>query len=452
VTTVTALTLKQRILRAGGWTMAGSAVSLSVRLGSSLIMTRLLIPEMFGVMAIATVVLAILHMMSDLGIQQNIVQSRRGEDPAFLDTAWMLQIARGLVLWFVALILSFLLALAVSNNLVPSKSVYAAPILPWIIATSTFSAVISGFQTTGVALAIRKLEQSRLVKMDVISQLTSLACMITAAVATRSIWALVIGGLAGPLTSVILGHTWLRLHRNRFRWEAAAWHELFHFGKWAFLSSILTVLSTNGDRLLLGGYVDTEYLGIYAIAATLLISIEAGVAGVLMAVSLPALSEVVRTAPERLRDVYYKLRVPVDLIMLFFGGALAVAGTTLVDILYDDRFAHAGVILQVLAISFFATRFNISYQIYVALGRLRHLVTINFVRCVAMFVAVPLAFSYGGSQGAVWAIALHGFAMIPLVLWINARLGVLDIRREVLVLLAFPAGMLAGRVLTSIFQ
>jgi O-antigen/teichoic acid export membrane protein len=80
--------LKQRILRAGSWTLAGQVLSQVIRLGSNLVMTRLLAPEMFGVMSIAITVGMILGMLSDLGLNQNIVQSKRGEEPAFLDTAW----------------------------------------------------------------------------------------------------------------------------------------------------------------------------------------------------------------------------------------------------------------------------------------------------------------------------------------------------------------------------
>jgi O-antigen/teichoic acid export membrane protein len=88
-------TLKQRALRAGGWSIAGYGLSQTIRLGSNLVMTRLLAPEMFGVIAIAMMVTVILSMLSDIGLRQNIVQSRRGDDPAFLDTAWVVQVVRG---------------------------------------------------------------------------------------------------------------------------------------------------------------------------------------------------------------------------------------------------------------------------------------------------------------------------------------------------------------------
>src|SRR5688572_2933464 len=95
--------LRERVLRAGGWTVAGFALSQAIRFGANLVMTRLLVPEMFGVMAIATMVMYGLALFSDVGLRQSVVQSRRGREPAFLDTAWTIQIARGFVIWGAAL-------------------------------------------------------------------------------------------------------------------------------------------------------------------------------------------------------------------------------------------------------------------------------------------------------------------------------------------------------------
>ena len=78
-------------------------------------MTRLLVPEMFGVMAIAMLVMMGLAMFSDLGLTQNIVQSRRGSESAYLNTAWTIQIIRGLLLWLLAPCIS--LAVFAANHL-----------------------------------------------------------------------------------------------------------------------------------------------------------------------------------------------------------------------------------------------------------------------------------------------------------------------------------------------
>ena len=91
-------------------------------------MTRLLVPQMFGIVAIATLVQICLAMFSDLGLNlKNVIQSKRGSDPAFLNTIWVTQIIRGVVLWFLALIISLLLFIANRVGIIPANSVYADP-------------------------------------------------------------------------------------------------------------------------------------------------------------------------------------------------------------------------------------------------------------------------------------------------------------------------------------
>lgn len=441
------VSLKQRVLRAGGWTLAGYGVTLAIRLGSTLIMTRLLAPEMFGVMAIASMVLTILSMMSDLGLRSNIVQSPRGEDPAFLDTAWVVQIIRGVVLWAVASLVGLGLYLGNLGGAFPPSSVYASPVLPLVIVVGTFSAVISGLAPTGIALAQRYFDQKRLVQMELVSQLVGFVFMVAAGMATQSIWALVAGGLVSATTSTILSHWWLKMHRNRFRWDRSALRELMGFGKWTAVSSVFTVLSLNGDRLLLGGLVEADVLGMYAIATLILGTIEGALGRFFGAVSLPALSEIARTDPARLREIYYRLRVPGDLILLFSTGALYVVGQHVIDLLYDPRYAAAGGMLQVLAFSYFSARYNVAYHVYLAVAKPRYLAAINLVRCVSLFAVVPVAYAFGGAQAAVWGIALHGLAMIPFLIGFNVRLGLNDTRRELMVLVALPAGFACGYAL-----
>jgi O-antigen/teichoic acid export membrane protein len=440
-------TLRQRVLRAGGWNLAGYGLGQAIRLGGNLVMTRLLVPEMFGVMAIATMVTVILWMLSDIGLHQHIVQSRRGEDPVFLDTAWVVQIVRGVVLWLIALILSLALHRANLGGMLPAKSAYASPVLPFVIAVSSLSALIAGLQSTKIATAHRSFDQKRLMQIELISQIAGLAVMMALGLMSRSIWALVAGGLVASLTMTTLSHTWLGGHPNRVRWEMQALRELIGFGKWIFVSSAVYVFVTNGDRLLLGGVLDASVLGLYAIAASIAGTIETGLGRLFMAVSLPALSEVARNEPSRLREVYYKLRVPGDLLLLFLAGLLLAAGQRVIDLLYDPRYAAAGGILQVLALSLFAARYLVAQQLYVAVGIPRYQTVINVVRFISLYSLVPGLYYLGGAQAAIWGIALHALPTVPFVYRFNATLGLNDARRELMVLVALPVGFLCGSAL-----
>ena len=439
--------LRRRVLRAGGWVFAGYGVSQALRLASNLVMTRLLVPEMFGVMAIATTVMLTLLMMSDLGLRQAIVQSRRGEDPAFLDSAWAVQIVRGVALWGLALALSGALHLANAHGLVAAHSVYASPVLPLVIAMSSFSCVILGFQSTRIATAHRGLEQKRPVQIELVAQLAALLVMIPLGVATRSIWALVAGGLVASLATTALSHAWMHGHANRFRWERAAVAELIGFGRWIAASSALYVLAANGDRLLLGAFVRADVLGLYAIAMLFVGAIEGGISRLFQHVSLPALSEIARGDRSKLRAAYYHLRLPGDLALLFVAGALFAAGQRLIELLYDPRYADAGGMLQILGLSLVALRYGVANMIYVAVGMPRYQTIINAVRFVSLYSLVPVLYFLAGTQAAIWGIALHALATVPLVHYFNARFGLNDWRRELLVLAALPAGFVCGALL-----
>lgn len=441
-------TLRQRVFRAGGWSFAGYGLSQVIRLGSNLVMAHLLAPEMFGVIAISITVAVILTLLSDIGLQQNIVQSRRGDDPAFLDTAWVVQIVRGGILWLIALLLSIALYYANLRGVFPAKSVYASPVLPLIIAVSSFGVVISGFASTKMATAYRHFNQQRVVQIEVVAQLAALTVMITIGVASRSIWALVAGGLVASLMTMILSHVWINGPRNRFRCEKNALRELISFGKWILVSSAVYVFAVNGDRILLGGYVDAHTLGLYAIAILIVGSIEGILSRLFATVSLPTLSEVARNNPARLRDIYYKLRIPGDLLLLFLAGLLFAAGHLVIDLLYDSRYSAAGAMLQILALSLFAARFGVAHQIYLAVGMPRYLALINTVRFLSFFTLVPTLYYLAGVQAAIWGIALHGLATVPFVYYFNEKLGLNDFRRELMVLIALPIGFLCGNAIT----
>jgi O-antigen/teichoic acid export membrane protein len=438
------LTLKQRAIRAGVWSFAGFGLSQAVRLGGSLVMTRLLVPEMFGVMAVVMMVTAIISLLSDIGLSQHIIQSRRGADPAFLDTAWVVQIIRGLVLWLIALVMGVAVHAAGVAGLLPGESVYAFPGLPTIIAVSSFSVVIQGFQSTKIATADRSFNQKRLAQLELVVQVAGLAAMIAIAWASRSIWALVAGGLVSSLVKTALSHAWMSGHPNRFRLDSGALRDMLRFGKWIFLSSAVGVLAANGDRLLLGGFVDPHVMGLYAIAGLIIGAIEAGVTRLFATVSLPALSEIARNDAARLREVYNRLRVPGDLALLFLAGLLFAAGPQVIELLYDPRYAQAGAMLQVLALWFFTSRYGIAQQLYLAVGLPRYVAAVNAVRMVALYALVPPLFSVAGVEGAIWGIALHGLATLPFIYRFNRKLGVLDVRRELTVLAALPAGYLCG--------
>jgi O-antigen/teichoic acid export membrane protein len=440
------LPLKRRVIAASAWSLGGYGVGLAIRFGTNLVMTRLLVPEMFGVMAIATVVMVGLAMFSDLGLGQNIVQSRRGGDPDFINTAWSVQILRGFVLWAFALGMSLAILLADRYGLVPGDSVYADPSLPLVIAVLGFGTVIGGFQPMRFAEASRNLALGRITQIEIASQLCGLACMLVWAAFDRSVWVLVAGATAAGVARNILGHVWLPGTKNRWHWDKGAFAEIFHFGKWIFASSILGFLVGNSDKLLLGWMVDSSVLGVYAIAFLMFSAVEQIISRIITGVAFPALSEVARSERD-LKAAYYRFHAVVASIAYFSAGALVTSAPTLVGVLYDARYADAGWMLQILAAILLVLPLQIAVQCFVVLGVPQLLTRTLIVRLAALIAAMPIGFALFGLSGALWGIVVSQFAAFLTLALFTSKLGLLHLGKEMVALPVMLVGACAGKIL-----
>lgn len=441
------MSLTRRVLRAGGWVGAGQLFSYALRLANTLVMTRLLAPEMFGVMAVVTIVITIMWMLSDIGLHPSIVRSDRGEERDFLDTAWTVQIVRGLLLWFAAALVALVLHLAGGQGLIPAGSTYAEPMLPILILVSALASVITSFQSTNLFLAYRRLDMGKVVLLDALVQFVGIVVSVAIAWHWRSIWSIVGGTLASAFAQMLLTHHMLPGQGNRLRWERRALDELAGLGRAVMLSSTIGVLAMNMDRILLGGLVGPDRLGLYSIALTLSGVAFSIIARITSTVSLPALSEVLRRGEAEFRVAYFRLRRVSDITMLAAGGLICALGEILVRVMYDARYQDAGAILSILGLSLLGSRYAIMQQVYLALGRASCLVWLNGVALVALLVLVPTTYAVFGFHAAVAAVALKDLATLPLVFYFNRRHGLNDFGYELRVLLVAPLAYATGRLL-----
>ena len=444
--------LKSRMISASVWVVTGSVAANVIRLLSNLVLTRLLFPEAFGLMMIATTVSVIVWMLSDVGIQQSIVRGPRSEDPVFLDTAWAVQIVRGAVIWFAACGIAFGLHMAVLWGWVSAHSTYSDPLLPWVIAVNSFTSVISGFNATDVASANRRLNLKPMVALDLTTQLFGTLLMIGLAWLLKSVWALVISSLASALLYAFLSHRVFRIHRNRMRLDRPALQELIAFGKWLALSSAVSVFVSNGDRLILGALVNPEILGLFAIAGALAGVLGGVIQSLFAQVMLPAFGEVVRDQPSRVAEAYFRLRWRIDPLILCASGALFALGPLIISVLYDTRYQAAGQMLQILSLGLIVGRFFMVQQVYLALNEPRYQVALNLLRLLLVAIAVPGAFQLYGFTGALVAIALRDLAVVPLLFWFNSKHGLNNFRLESLWLLFWPAGWCAGAATLAVHE
>ncbi len=436
--------LKQRVLTASAWSMAGYGTALVLRLLGNLIIARLLSPEVFGIMAVATSIQLVIALTGDIGLRQAVIRSPNIRDPRFLNTAWTVQILRGLSIWTLCVLAAGGLYLLDRAGAVAANSVYGNEILPPVIAVISFAIVIDSFQSMKVMTMGRSLSLGRLTIIELIQMVIGLCVAIGLAWSTRSIWSFVASSLVGSILNTLIGHLWLPGGRDRIGWDRSALKELMQFGKWASISSFVGVIASNGNRLLLGAWLTPTSLGQFSIASNLSSVID-GVGGRLFgAVSLPALSEIVHDQPHRLREVFYRMRRGADAAYIGSAGFLFACGNAIVGLLYDARYAPAGPMLQLLSFSLLFSRYGIVQDVYIALGKANYLTAINTTKLISLFVIVPLLYYLFGPTGAIFGVVLHLAPTVPLIFWLNRSHALNDFKFEVLMLGLWPVGWLAG--------
>ena len=411
--------LDKLFARGSAWALVNYVVGSAIRLGSNLILWRLLYPQAFGLMAIVNVFIQGLAMFSDIGIGQSVVQNSRGEDPRFLDTVWTLQILRGLSVTAFACLAAL-----------PVARFYGQPELTGLIVVVALGGAIAAFNSTKLFTASRQLAIGRLTLIDIASQATSLVVMIVWAFATRSVWALAVGSLVSPAVRLYLGFAILPGHRNRPRWDGDSVRAVSHFGRWIFVSTVLTFLASYSDRLIFGRLISMERLGVYSIAMVWVTFPVYIIGHLVNAVMFPVFCRVAEREGS-IAEPFGRLRVSLSFACAWMFSCLVAGGPSLVHLLYDARANEAGLVIQVLAAgSWFACLESMNEAAILALGKTKQLAYGQLGKVIAMAILLPVAAWSLGFIATVVAFSLSEIARYTVSVRACMRSGLRPLRQD----------------------
>lgn len=400
--------LVMRALRSAVITGSGFVAHQVIRLGSNLILTRLLFPEAFGMMALVTVFLVALSMFSDLGVGPSIMGSARGDDQDFLDTAWTIQIGRGVILWLMALLITW-----------PVAHSYGEPDLTKYLPVAALSLIIQGFYPTRRETANRHLRAGRLTLIELGAQLAGITVGIVLAWLTQSIWALVISGVVSSLALYAGLALFLPGTPNRLRWEKEAAAELINFGKWIFLSTFMGFAIVQGDKVILGGLLDLGTFGLYNIA-WFLASVPLSIGGMVMGrVLIPVYRESPPgAAPENFTRIRNMRAIAMSVLLVMVAG-LAFPGQWLVGLLYDPRYQAAGAMtVLIAAVQVPALVIMTCEHAALAAGDSRRYFVFTAIRAATVTGGILAGWAVAGLPGAVVGQALGQLAAWPALGWL----------------------------------
>lgn len=403
--------LLSNAVRSAFWVVIGSGSGQIIRLLGNLVLTRLLFPEVFGIMALITAVIIGLGQLSDIGLRQSVINSERVDDKEFMCTAWTIQVIQS----------SFIASMAIALSY-PVAYFYDEPVIAPLMITVALSYFIQGFRSIALLAYDKRMQLKTQMLSDISVQLLSLIVVIAIAYLTESIWALAIGQLVGASIHVFNSYYFFDGHFSKFRWEKSSVLRIVGFGKWILISSIISYMTNQGDKLILGIYLTMGQLGIYSLASNW----SSIVALVSFGLSFRVLHPYFKNALATHEDFkkIYTIRTSMNLAYCMVCLLLAIFGDILIEYLYDDRYIEAGWMLQILALGQVARSLTYTMMPFI-LATGDSLSQMRFSLFDALILASCLFAGgyFGGATGIIIAYTISMIISHPIILFFASRHG-----------------------------
>lgn len=393
------MSLGRRMANGATWMVALRFFKRSIGIVSTIVLARLLVPEDFGIVAMAAALMTLVVMFSELGVDTVLVR-KPTVDNVDLDSAWSLQVTLG------ALQALMLLALAA-----PMAQFYDEPRLEPLIYVLSLAVFIQSFRNIGIVAFRREMTFNKEFILGGSVKATSFIVTVPLAVILQSYWALVMGIVASKVAHVGLSYA---MHPYRPRWSRERWRELFGFSKWLLINNALQFLTQRGPIFVLGRLGGAQSAGIFHIAYDLAMLTTSELVTPINRAMLPGYARM-NSGEGRLTDGYLDVLGIVAVIALPCGLGIAATATVLVPFALGQQWnvavpvvetlASAGAIMCLLANTAPA---------FLALGRPSLVTFLGVIRNLVLLPGLIFGALHSGINGVATAILATTILMAPL--------------------------------------
>lgn len=373
-----------------------------VAYGKIAILARILSPEQFGLFGIAVLALALLEILTETGINVFLIQEKKKIDE-YLDTAWIISIARGIIISALIVVSAGLVANFFNNP----------EVKPLIILISAVP-LIRGF----INPAVVSLQKDLRFRSEFYLRTTIFAIdtVVSVAIAlhSRSAASLVYGVAAGAIAEVVLTHL-LITPRPKLAFSSAQTGKIIKRGKWITLAGTSNYLVEHADDAMVGRIVGTSSLGIYQMAYKLSLLPLTEVTQVIGKVSFPVYVKISGDI-NRLKKAFIKTALATTAIATLMGLVLFLGSGLIVRIILGPAWTEAIPILRVLSIfGVLRAASSVQFVLFNSLKKQRLVAISLLIEFAALFaVLVPLITRHG-TIGAAYATLFAVIVPMPFI-------------------------------------
>src|SRR5271157_5606949 len=284
--------LKERTIRGGSARICSQGANFLLRVGSLMVLARLLEPKAFGLVGMVTAFTGVLSLFRDFGLSAAAVQHANVTEEQTSSLFWI-NVATGLVLGLATVCLAPAIG-----------SFYHEPRLVWIATVISAGFVFNGAGVQHSATLQRQMRFTALSLIDTVSLIVSSGVAIGVAIAGYGYWALVSMAVCLPLSTTIglwLVSGWVPgMPRRR-----AGLRSMMRFGGLMTLNGLVVYVASNFDKVLLGRFWGAEAIGLYGRAYQLIRIPIDNLNGAVGEVAFAALSRI-QNDPDRLKRYFLK--------------------------------------------------------------------------------------------------------------------------------------------------
>lgn len=235
------------------WTLLTYAGNKLITVGTTLVLSRLLVPEEFGLVALATLAVTFSNVLRDLGLGAALIV-RQDLDRTAQGTALTMMLALGIVV---------ALGLAAASPLLAKA--FDEPRLDEVVAVLSVAVFIGGFAWFYETLMQRELEFRRRFVALLTQSVSYATIAIVLAAAGAGVWSLVVGQLSGYLVLSVAVYT-LAPYRVRPTFERKAARDLLGTGIGFMAQGGLAAVQQNIDYIAVGRVLGANPVGLYSMA------------------------------------------------------------------------------------------------------------------------------------------------------------------------------------------
>lgn len=400
--------LRAKILTSTKLNTLAYTSGVGLKLVSTMVLTRLLAPEIYGVFAVVMVYLYVLTMFSDLGVRSLILTKEGEVEDDFLRTCWTVSVLRGCFICVLSCSVAGLIAAMQGMGIFSEGNPYASSVLPWALAALGVTMIVQGMQSPMLFMQERIMAFGKVMALNIVLDVVALVVTILLAFYLRSVWALVLG--TATRTTLYSIASFLLFKGPPMRWCLNRSHlsTVIDRGKWIIGHSAMTAITQSGDRLVLGFVMSSSTFGFYFIARQLVGIVESFLISLDQRIGLQVFTELQKTDTETFRRKYYKFRFFFDAMSGLSAGGLIVLMPLIVLILFDDRYLDVAPIGEILVWSVLLVGPLLLRSAFAAERRFKEMTLLSAVSTVTLWVGLLVTiFVFDSTEFAIMVIALH---------------------------------------------